>query len=117
MGRGGSGAGQYWQRVRHYPRTADTAGATGFKRPNFEEGSDYWCYTKDAKANVVLAYGIQNVMVEIEIHLRGYPPVGSLDRFRVLTDDRYCDTKGLKYDYDAGETVIMAKYIPTLDAT
>lgn len=113
----GRGAGAYWERVRIHQRATAADAGTGFKRPTYTPSATCWAYTKDVKADKKLAYGITNSIVETEIHIRGYPALDARDRLEVLTAGYYCDIKGITLDYDAGETVVMAKRIPTLEAT
>lgn len=110
-------AGKYWERVKLYRRSTTEDTATGFKRPTFTEVGTFWCYTRDAKTDRKLAYGIQNSIVETEIHIRGYPDLDSKDRLEVLTTGFFYDLKGFNLDYDEGETVAMARRIPTLEAS
>jgi head-tail adaptor len=108
-------AGKYWERVKVYARTTAEDAATGFKRPTWTLQGTYWCYTKDAKTDRKLAYGIQNSIIETEIHIRGYPDIDAKYRLEVLTTGFYYDLKGFNLDYEMGETVAMARRIPTLE--
>lgn len=116
MARGSGAAAQYWERVVVHQRTT-SPDATGHKRASYTAGPTCWAYTRDVKADKKLAYGIMNSIVETEIHFRGYPQIDAKDRLEVLTTGYYCDIKGITLDYDKGETIVVAKRIPSLEAT
>src|SRR4051812_37940665 len=105
MPRGGAGAGRDWERVTHYLRETAVS-PSGHKEATYTEGSTYWAYTSDVKADKKLAYGIMNMIVETDIHIRGFPVIDPLDRFLINTTGNFCECKGVKLDYETGETVV-----------
>lgn len=115
MGSKGTGkAGDYWEKVQVWKKTTEKDPDTGFDRPVWTLFKTCWCFTTDVKADKKIAYGIENSMTETEIHIRGYPEIDAKDRFLVMTTGFYHEPKGIKYDYSAGETVVVAIKIPSL---
>ena len=106
-------AGDYWERVTRLVR-ATTTQSNQHKLATYTDGNTYWAYTNDVKADKKLAYAINNTVVEVEVHIRGYPTIDPLDRLRVETTGYVLEIKGIKLDYDEGATVVVGKYIPSL---
>ena len=101
-------------RVRHLVRTQTTDPANGQKVDTFTDNGKLWCWVEEKKPKEEPMYGARQHTVEADIHLRGYPTVADTDRFYDLYSERTLQVKGIRYDFGAGETVVEAYYVPSI---
>lgn len=107
-------AGDYWNKVTWLQHSYVTDTNNGQKKDTYADNGKLWCWVEEKKAKEEPQYGARNHVVEVSVHLRGYPEVGEKDRFYDNYAERTYEVKAILYDFNAVETVVEGYMIPTL---